>query len=194
MPASKGLFSKINLLPQDEFERSFLGKMLRWSLTAGKSIVILTEFVVIMAFLSRFWLDRQVNDLNEVLIQKQAVVDSYAEIEERMRAIQERVDIVTEIEESTLGAREALTKLIASTPTDVSYDSIDISKTNLTLTGLAGSEGGFAALLNSIRESGDWSQVSLGDVEFNQRKGGVIFTINAKASEGSPSAAPAPTQ
>lgn len=188
MPASKDFFAKINLLPQDEFERSLLGRILRWSLTAGKSIVIMTEFVVIMAFLSRFWLDRQVNDLNEVLIQKQAVVESYAEVENRMRAIQERVDLVSEIEENTLNAREALGRLISNTPVDVTYESIDLSKMTLSLTGLAGTEAGFSSLLNGIRESGDWSQVSLGDVEFNQRRGGVIFTINARAAEGSPSA------
>ncbi len=180
MPAKRSFFTKVNLIPQDEFERSFLGKALSWSLTAGKSIVILTEFVVILAFLSRFKLDRDLNDLNEVLIQKQAVVDSYAEIETRMRAIQARLDVVQEIDKSTLDAEGVLTDLIASTPLDVEYESVNLSNTNIALIGVAGSEAGFSALLNKVRESGKWTQVSLGDVEFSQRRGGVVFTINAQ--------------
>lgn len=189
MPAKGERFSKINLLPLDEFERSFLGKALKWALTAGKGIVIMTEFVVILAFLSRFWLDRQVNDINEELIQKQAVVDSYIEVEERMRAIQERIDLVEEVDETTLKARAAIGSIIATTPRDVIYESIDVSNTTLTLSGISGSETSFAALLSAVRESETWTNVSLGDVEFNQRKGGVIFTINARAAEATRSAA-----
>ena len=183
MPAKSDFFSKINLLPQDEFDRSFLGKALKWALSAGKSIVILTEFVVILAFLSRFKLDRDLNDINEVLIQKQAVVESYAETERQMRALQDRLAIINQVDEDTLGASGSLSRLIASTPLDVEYETVELSRTSLTLTGIAGSEGGFAALLNSIREEGTWTQISLGDVEFSQRKGGVVFTINGKATE-----------
>lgn len=180
MPAKSDFFSKVNLLPQDEFEQSFLGKALKWSLTAGKSIVILTEFVVILAFMSRFKLDRDLNDLNEVLIQKQAVVASYAETEARMRALQDRLDIINQVNEDTLGASDSLSRLIANTPLDVAYEKVDLSRTSLSLSGIAGSEGGFAALLNSIRDDGTWTEISLGDVEFSQRKGGVIFTISGK--------------
>lgn len=182
MPARGSFFTRVNLLPQDDFERSFVGKTLRWSLSAGKSIVILTEFVVILAFLSRFKLDRDLNDLNEEVIYKQAVVESYAATEDEMRALQDRLDVIDQADSDTLGASEALVKLMANTPLDVRYERVDLSRTSMTLIGMAGSERGFAALLNSIRQSGDWTQISLGDIEFSQRQGGVIFTINGKVS------------
>lgn len=183
MPAKDLPFSKINLVPKDEFERSFLGKALRWALTAGKSIVIVTEFVVILAFLSRFKFDRDLNDLNEVVLQKQAVVASFVETESRMKDIQARIDIIKRTDETTLGFGGTVDQLISSTPLDVSYDSIDVSRTSLNLKGVAGSEVGFSTLLNKIRADARWTQISLGDTDFNQRKGGVSFTISAKIAE-----------
>jgi len=62
VPTRSSLF-KVNLLPKDNFEFSLVGKFLRWALTAGRVMVVLTEFVVILAFGSRFWLDKEMNDL-----------------------------------------------------------------------------------------------------------------------------------
>jgi len=53
----------INLLPPSEFEQSFWGKFLKWAVTAGRYVTILTELVVILAFLFRFKLDTEVADL-----------------------------------------------------------------------------------------------------------------------------------
>src|SRR3989344_7346869 len=92
MPAAK--LAKINLLPKDSFDFSTLGKFLRWSLTTGRVLVVLTEFVVILAFGSRFYFDKRLNDLVEEIVQKQAVVDSYAEIEKTTRDILTKQEVV----------------------------------------------------------------------------------------------------
>ena len=63
MPAKKE--PEINLLPQEEFEGSVIGRILKWGLSTFRIIVIIVEMVVMAAFLSRFWLDAKNSDLNE---------------------------------------------------------------------------------------------------------------------------------
>ena len=185
MPAGNKRFGNINLVPQDEFDRSTLGKILKWSLSAGKSIVVITEFVVILAFLSRFKLDRDLNDLNEVTAQKSALVSSFAATEERMRDIQSRIAVVDKNQEINLVASELISEVKAMTPFDVSYESISFRQGSIDLVGSAGSEVGFATLLQGFSVNPNWGQITLGDTQFTQRKGGVLFGLKAvKVEEG----------
>ena len=47
---------EINLLPQKGFEATTAGRILAWILSTFRIIVIITELLVMVAFLSRFWL------------------------------------------------------------------------------------------------------------------------------------------
>jgi len=73
MPAQK---SQIELLPREEWEETSFGKFLKWLLTVGRYIVIFTELVVILAFLSRFKLDRDLTDLYKQIENKQAIIQN----------------------------------------------------------------------------------------------------------------------
>jgi hypothetical protein len=61
---------EVNLLPKDPFLSTSLGKLLQWSLTVGRYLVIFTELIVVSSFAARFSLDRQVTDLNASILQK----------------------------------------------------------------------------------------------------------------------------
>lgn len=74
------------------------GRFLTWALSWGKKIVILTELVVLLAFLSRFWLDSTVADLAEKIEQKKAVVLASAEFERQFRSLASRTDQAKQIE------------------------------------------------------------------------------------------------
>jgi hypothetical protein len=47
----------INFLPEDELEKSPIGRFLKWALKAGRYIIVLTELIVVVVFISRFRLD-----------------------------------------------------------------------------------------------------------------------------------------
>ena len=91
MPATE---TKINLLPVDPFEQGFWGRFLKWGLSVGRYIVIATELVVILAFLSRFKLDRDLSDLNETIAEKQAVLAAYSTLEADYRELAGRLDLI----------------------------------------------------------------------------------------------------
>ena len=84
--------SEINLLPQEEFASSTLGRVLTWLLSTFRIIVIATEIIVMAVFLSRFWLDAKANDLNELIRKNQAVLGTTVEFENEFRNIQKKLD------------------------------------------------------------------------------------------------------
>lgn len=183
MPAAK--LGKINLLPKDSFEYSVLGKFLKWALTTGRVLVVLTEFVVILAFGSRFYYDMRVNDLIEENKSKQQVVDSYAEIERQMREVLSKQRVVSGFLENNLSIGERITSISRITPADVTYEDLNINESGFSLAGVAGSEGGFANLLIGIKTLPDVENVSIGSVEYDQRAGTISFKIQVGVSQES---------
>lgn len=83
---------QINLIPQDQFESTSFGRILKWILSSFRIIVIVTELVVMSAFLSRFWLDAKNSDLNDEIDVGKSQVLAYQDIEKEFRSIQKRLN------------------------------------------------------------------------------------------------------
>ena len=64
----------VNLLTQDDFSSSPIGKVFLWALSVGRYIVVITELIVILSFLSRFKLDRDLTDVNEAIEKQKAII------------------------------------------------------------------------------------------------------------------------
>lgn len=170
---------RVNLAPKDEFEQSLIGQVLKWALTAGKSIVILTEFVVILAFLSRFKLDMDLNDLNEVIIQKQAIIDSYAEVEQQMRDIQTKIGVLQTATTNTIGVAQATENLTSKLSGEVVLETLTMTKDSYQLKGGSSTEVGLASLIEAFRTDESVTTLSVGEISFNQRKGLIEFSLLA---------------
>lgn len=181
MPAKKEF--KINLLPQKEFERSSLGRILKWALSSFRIIVIVTELIVMAAFLSRFWLDAKSSDLNDAISQKKAIITSFAETEKKFRAFQKQIDIFTKITSST--PKSEYVNLITSlTPTDLILNSISDNEDSLQIIGYSSSEQNISQFIKNLSSAGKFKDVSLNKIASGEdNSSAIVFTIRAGISE-----------
>ncbi len=69
----------VNLLDQPEFTSSSIARLINWTITYGRYIMIGTEVIVLVAFISRFSLDRKLTDLREEIAQKQIILEANAD-------------------------------------------------------------------------------------------------------------------
>lgn len=165
----------INLLPG---EKQSLGKFLTWVLTYGRYIIIGTEIVVLLAFLSRFKFDRDLTDLHQSISQKQAVVLAAQDLEREVRALQNHLLIIKKLETE----RDSFPKLLAAfeqlIPQDVSLTEFSVDNKKLSLTAVALSNDGFKTFLNNLSSSPYFGDISLNNVT-KAPEGGVEFRITA---------------
>lgn len=175
---------KINLLPRDSFEESNLGKFLSWALSSGRVIVILTEFVVVIAFGSRFWFDQKLNNLIEEISAKEAVVESYAAIESQMRDVLARETKVLDFLTNGLGLPVVFSNLKKATPNDVSFNSFSINDNQVRIEGTAKSEAGFSLFLNNLGYVPGVTNIKLGKTVFDEKSGGVNFEVSTNLING----------
>jgi len=176
-------FIKVNLLPKDAFEISFLGQFLKWSLTAGRVMVVLTEFVVILAFSSRFWFDKKLNDLRETNGYKQTTIQSYVATEEEMRLVLARQKVVESFLDNRLQISNGLDKLKLSLPSGAVLDQVNFVPGRVSIAGIAGSEQALIQTINAMKFYPNIKKVDIKRIEFNQKKGGVVFEIISHLGE-----------
>lgn len=170
----------INLLPGEEPGKKSLGKFLSWVLTYGRYIIIGTEIIVLLAFLSRFKLDRDLTDLHQSISQKQAVILATSDLERQTRDLQDRLLIIKKLERERGFSPKLLSTFEELTPVDVILTEFSMEASKLTLKADALSNKGFNAFLNNLSASPHFGDVSLDDVR--KAKGGVGIEFKISTS------------
>jgi hypothetical protein len=175
---------RVNLLPSDRFEFSKTGKFLNWALTTGRYLVVLTELIVTMAFLSRFWFDKVLTDLREQRLQREVVVDSYKDFESAFLSAQSGFNFVKQTIDSSLKSEEELSVINGLTPKGVDYVQIQISPGKTSLSGFAVSASDFSSLLSGLESQERFSEITVKELRLSMsRKPGFDFDIEAVRSQ-----------
>lgn len=178
MPAqSKTL--KINLLPREDFEYTFPGLFLKWALSYGRYIIIITQIIVLSVFFLRFKLDREHVDLKESISEKQALFSSVSDVENEIRNIQNHLLNIKKLEEGQYNSLQVLNFLQDNTPIDVTYNGLKISDTDLVLNGKGNNLRSLSSLLLQLKRSNKFSEITLDDIK-RQLDGSITFKIGTK--------------
>lgn len=190
----KSVDISVNLLPQDPFLDSVLGKFLVWSLSIGRYLVILTELVVITSFLSRFKLDRDLTDITENIIRQKSVIASYQDVEINFRSVQDRINFIKQQQQGS-SILTSLDFLERNLPIDTKLSQLSLQPTSWSLSASSITAQGMKATIDRVVEANPQSDVSLGEVKLNSRTGTIDFSIrvNKQIAAKSKSTPPATT-
>ena len=167
----------INLIPQEEFDTSLIGRALKWAMGTFRIIVILTEMVVMAAFLSRFWLDAQNSDLANSIKVRVAQIQSQKDTEDQFRGIQNKLKVFKTI--ATSPKATARIDLVASKiPQEVHLTNISILEDSASMKGVSGSEVGIAQFVANLKSEKTFKKVSLGSIGSSEDSpSSTVFTI-----------------
>lgn len=176
----KNVSFDINLIPKDPFFATPAGQVLKWALSIGRYIVIFTELVVILSFVTRFSLDRQVTDLNDTIAQKRVVIESYGDLEESVRQIQtvlEEYDLVRQQSNIT----EVFPELTNIIPRDTQLTELVVRPDQISFSGKTLRQSSLNTLITNVQLSDRFTNVSVDKIESNttEEEGGYNFVIRA---------------
>ncbi|MFZ5932485.1 MAG: PilN domain-containing protein [Patescibacteria group bacterium] len=176
--------AQINLLPEEEFEGTTFGRTLRWAMSSFRIIVIVTEMVVMVVFLSRFWLDARNADLNDLIKQKVAVLSAQSDFERQFKNTQKKLKIFASLSQEEGFVSETLSALTSLLPPDLSLSAFSFNKESVQVKGVSGSETGIAQFIANLENSPRFEKVTLVGVDTADQEGQFTFTVKAIPKKG----------
>ena len=165
----------VNLIPKEEVKKRSFEKFLNWVLTYGRYIIIGTEIIVLVAFLLRFKLDRDLRTISEKVKDKQSVIESFKGVEEQTRALQTHLAIIKILQNQNLPPGQIVNSLSSLTPQDVIFSRLKISSSKIDLSATAFSLEGFSVFLEGLKRSKEFGDISLEKVVEGQL--GIEFAL-----------------
>jgi Tfp pilus assembly protein PilN len=155
---------QINLLPEANFEDTTTGRVLSWILSTFRIIVIVTEIIVMVAFLSRFWLDAQNTDLNDEIENKTAILTASQDFEKEFRETQNRLKIFSELTKNQGVYADTLNTLVSYLPSDLYLTTVTYEKNSIQIEGSTSNEVSVQQLIANLSSTDKFTDISL--VEF----------------------------
>ncbi len=174
---------RINLLGQQDLEHTPWGRIVSWATTYGRYIMITTEIMVLLAFISRFSLDRKNTDLTEEVTQKQAILEANTSFETSIRSLQANLDTTKKLMINQSRPVDLINMMATLLPPDVYLTSLTINNGKLTISASAGTTTGFAQFLSNLQATKQLQNVSLSDIN-RQATTGIVFEITADVPVG----------
>lgn len=161
---------KINLL--DEF--------LKWALSVGRLLVIITEIAAFSAFIYRFSLDRTLIDLHSKIKQEQAIVESLKDREKIYRNLQER--ILSASTYNTTGNKNVkiLNDIVSITPSEITFNTLLIEEDGVKIDLNINSITSLNTFVESLKEHPQISFVSIDRVSNKSEKNSVNILLTVK--------------
>ncbi len=176
---------ELSLLPDAENPHSFSARAIKWVTTIGRWVIVLTELVVIVAFISRFWLDRKNSDLSEVIRQRQAILASTHEFEEEFKSFQQRLIYVRNFYQNQPTYDEKVDTLVKSTPNDLTYESISIKQdtknSDITISAslFAFNEESIVDFINNLKLNPKIDLVNINKIEKKANENHYLISVTA---------------
>lgn len=179
MPATN---VSINLLGDSDMEHTPVGRIVSWAVTYGRYIMIGTEIVVLLAFISRFSLDRKLTDLKEEVSQKQDIIEANLPFETDVRVLQNKLATIKTISKQTTNPTDILSGFQTVIPSGVYLKSFDLNGNKLSVGAVAGSTSSFSQFIANLQATKILTNIDIGEIKRDPLLG-IQFTFTATTNQ-----------
>ena len=175
MPAKE---IRINLLGTQDLGHTPWGRLVEWATTYGRYIMITTEIVVLLAFISRFSLDRKNTDLTEELGQKQAIIEANLDFERDIKSLQAHLTTAKILLADQAKPIEVVNILESLIPADVYLSSIRYIAQQIKHFRNRRHHERICTILSNLQSIQQIQNVMLGDIR-REPTTGIVFQLTA---------------
>lgn len=161
----------INLVKSDG--KNSFDSFIEWALTVGRFLVILTETIALITFVSRFSLDRQLVNLHDEVKRDQQYIQAFQSSEATFRNLQDRLNTIKKLD-GTSNNKYEITKDFLNILKDVpQINLLTINDTAIRVDCNLKSITAITPLINAIKNHPKIASVSVDKIE-NKSSVGII--------------------
>ena len=171
---------QINLSSKPKETRSSL--FLKWAVTSGKIVIVITELMALAALGYRFTIDSKIVDLHDQIKRERVFVDLQKQKEEEYRSLQTRIASIKKIDSETK-EKVSIMNTVLTTIADGRFTSTNLAVNQNSIT-LSGTSLSIFSIDNFVEEmKKNSSIISISIDELSSVDDGIRFKINIETKE-----------
>lgn len=182
-----GFAIRLNLLHPIGSKEPILTKFIRWLLSSGRYIIIGVEAVVLLAFLSRFKFDADLQNTKEAIEAQLPFVQSLKGDEALIRQTHLQLATVKDIRLNSPNMVNILNQLAKQTPQSIKLTNLNLTNkvgvVEMKISGEAANNSDITYFFNNLKTDPNFKDLNLSGIGLNQ--GAIIFTINGNYADSS---------
>jgi Tfp pilus assembly protein PilN len=154
--------ASINLLGN---KNKTLDLIISWTLTIGRTLVIVVELVALGAFLYRFSLDNQLQDLRTKIKQEQAIVVYQKGSESKYRNLQDRLALISLVSKDSGKDLKIFKDIVALAPKGLTFKILDLSAERAQMEASVNSVASLSSFIDKLKAYPSVDNVSLDKIQ-----------------------------
>lgn len=158
---------------------SFVDRLINWSLSVGRIVVIVTEIIALAAFLYRFSLDRQLIDIHSKIRQEQAVLSYLKDDETTYRNLQNRLSLSANFTKEGKERIQILNDLVGFAQGSVTFNNITIQEDRARIDANGSSVNAVSDFVKKLKTYNKISTVILEKIENRPSAASINVSITA---------------
>lgn len=158
--------------------KNFIDRFLKWALSAGRLLIILTEIIALSAFIYRFSLDRQLIDLKDKIKSQQKILDLYKNSEKKYRSVQQRIALSSELSTTAKKNVDIFNKINSSIPNNMSVTSLTLQRKNIAISADVSSISTLTTFMKKIKSLPEVKGTTLDRIDNRISSSTLVFTLN----------------
>ncbi len=176
----------VNLIPQGKFEETTTGRVLKWTLSTFRMLVIMVELIVIAGFITRFWLDVEHSDLNDEIKQKAQLIESYHSLETNFKTVQAKLVLFDLMDEAESRNSDLLGTLTTKIPNGANLSEFRHNKSAINISIESISEQVAAQFIANLRASQDFSDMQLTRMQSQEGDPYILYMLQKSIDPQTP--------
>ncbi len=117
--------SSINFF--QEQQNNIIDRLVQWTLTYGRMVIMVTYSVALVAFLYRFTVDYRLTNLHDQIKNDQIIVNAMSDSESLFRNLQARLQLIGQINSTSAITVNRLKDLIEISQGNITFTDVSIS-------------------------------------------------------------------
>jgi len=168
--------ASINLLGN---KNRILDLIVSWALTIGRALVIIVELVALGAFLYRFSLDNQLQDLRTKIKQEQAIVVYQKGNESKYRNLQDRLALISSVSKDSAKNLKIFKDIVALAPNGLTFKILDLTEEKAQLEASVNSVIALSGFIDKLKAYPLVDSVSLDKIQNDTANATITVGITA---------------
>ncbi|MFH1832749.1 MAG: PilN domain-containing protein [Candidatus Levyibacteriota bacterium] len=159
--------------------KNILDKFIKWALTIGRVVVIVTEAVALGTFLYRFSLDQQLIDLHGSIKSKQEIIKFSKNTEDKYRNLQARLSAASKLSNVGKETTDLFQNILDSAPQDLIFNNIILSQDYIKIAARVQSSESLSNFIDTLKKNPEVSSISIDQIENKTSNATITVSITA---------------